>query len=243
MGPHRYAFSASGPPRLSVRPPDEQMPNAPPPSPDAAFLLQPPRGHAPFRGHACDGPLPCAPRELVTSAGFFSELPMSEEVTPEDVFGPPPPSTRKKAFLAYERQFNDPEVARQAGLKGAAARTANYAEKRRKAEAARADLSLDFLTDLKEMWGEHGKTILARAAFAHPEKVAKIMADLMPKQMEIKGSAIQDIEDDRLADLIDALSERLGRGVEGVAGSVAGGSRATIIDAEAVEVPALPKAE
>jgi hypothetical protein len=134
--------------------------------------------------------------------------------------------------------LSDPEIR----AKAVANRKANLAERKRRAESSRADLSVAFLEDVHELWKEHGKTILARAAFTHPEKVAKIIADLMPKQMEIKGSAVQDLEDDRLADLIDAISERLGRGTEAALGAAQGRADAQTIDAEIVEVSAVPEA-
>jgi hypothetical protein len=127
--------------------------------------------------------------------------------------------------------------------KAQAARKENLAERKRKADRSRADLSVDFLGDVHELWKEHGKTILARAAFTHPEKVAKIIADLMPKQMEIKGSAVQDLDDERLHDLIGAISDRLGRGAETALGEAQGRSAPQIIDATAVELPAVHQTE
>ena len=169
---------------------------------------------------------------------------IEDDVRPEDVFGPePPPVAQKVAPPGYpgltSRGLSDPAVL----AKAQAARKENLAERKRKAERARADLSVDFLGDVHELWKEHGKTILARAAFAHPEKIAKIIADLMPKQMEIKGSAVQDLDDERLHDLIGAISERLGRGAENALGTAEGRSPPKIIDATAIELRPLPEAE
>lgn len=163
---------------------------------------------------------------------------MSEDVTPEDVLGEPAPPPKKPNPWLNGSPMKDPEIK----AKALASRKANAAERRRRAEIARADLNGAFLDDLNEMWREHGKTILARAAFAHPEKVAKILADLVPKQMEVKTSSVQDLEDDRLADLIDALSERLGRGAEAALGAAQSRATAQTIDAEVVELQALPEA-
>jgi hypothetical protein len=169
------------------------------------------------------------------------------EIRPEDVIGEPPPVADppwiKKPPPEYPGLtsvgLRDPQIL----AKAQAARKENLAERRRKADRSRADLSVDFLGDVHELWREHGKTILARAAFAHPEKVAKIIADLMPKQMEIKSSAVQDLDDDRLHDLIGAISERLGRGAEAALGAAEGRSPPKIIDATAVELRPIPEAK
>lgn len=152
------------------------------------------------------------------------------EPTPEEVLGEAP---KPKHLLA------DPEIRRKAMEQ----RKLNTAEKKRKAEASRADLSVKFLSDVHELWKEHGPTILARAAFAHPEKIAKIVADLMPKQLEVKGSAVQDLDDERLSELIGAISDRLGRGTEAALGAAEGRAAPKIIDATIIDVSPVREAD
>jgi hypothetical protein len=166
---------------------------------------------------------------------------MSErEPTREEVLGEPAKLSFSGAPLFQKGidPLRDP-VLRE---KAVATRNANMAEKRRKADKSRAELNLHFLADLNELWREHGKAILSRAAFAHPEKVAKLIADLVPKQLEVKTSAVQDLDDDRLDDLVSALSERLGRGATTALNSAQGRAGAQTIEAEIIDVPPVQEA-
>jgi hypothetical protein len=71
----------------------------------------------------------------------------------------------------------------------------------------------------------------------------KIIADLMPKQMEVTGTVVQDLEDDRLNDLIGALSERLGRGAQTALGAAQGRATSEVIDAEVVDISPVHEAK
>lgn len=126
--------------------------------------------------------------------------------------------------------------------KAQAARKENLADRRRRAERTRAEVNVGFLEAVKELWREQGQDILQRAARDHPEKVMKVLADLMPKQMEIKGSAVQDLDDDRISELIEAITDRIGRGAGAALEAAASRAGAETIDAEVVEVQAVPKA-
>jgi hypothetical protein len=52
-------------------------------------------------------------------------------------------------------------------------------------KGARSKLGEAFLEDLRDAWNEFGTTALQRCAIEHPEKFCKIVADLMPKTIDL----------------------------------------------------------
>lgn len=126
--------------------------------------------------------------------------------------------------------------------KAAASAKASLAERKRRSEKTKAKVNNAFLDDVLALWRKKGPEILEQAAAKAPEKVMKIVADLIPKQMEIKGGAVQDLDDEKIEELIGAITRQLGRGVETAAAEAASRAGAQTIDAEAVEIQSLPKA-
>jgi hypothetical protein len=75
---------------------------------------------------------------------------------------------------------------------------------------ARNKLAENFLGDLAKLWEEQGEDVLRRAAFNEPMKFADMVARLLPAKIEIKSETLLDVavsrlDDDRLADLLEAF--------------------------------------
>jgi len=79
-------------------------------------------------------------------------------------------------------------------------------------KGSRHKLSMKFFTDLHDIWLEQGDGILRRAAFQDPMGFAAMCAKLMPQKIEVRDTTLEDMEDDKLANLISALEQRLTSG-------------------------------
>lgn len=78
---------------------------------------------------------------------------------------------------------------------------------------ARQQLTGKFTEDLMAVWAGQGPQILERAAFQNPMGFAKMVADLLPKQLDVDVSVVEELPDDQLAELIAGVGELLGRRV------------------------------
>lgn len=58
-----------------------------------------------------------------------------------------------------------------------------------------------FLNDLEEVWRTEGKDVLLRAAREKPAEFARMVASLLPRQLEIERP-LSEMSDDELSDLI-----------------------------------------
>ena len=66
-------------------------------------------------------------------------------------------------------------------------------------KGSRSKLGEDFLTDLHEAWQEHGKQALKTCATREPTQFAKIVANVLPKQIvetafSVSASVTMDVE-------------------------------------------------
>lgn len=95
---------------------------------------------------------------------------------------------------------------------------------------ARQQLTGKFTEDLMTIWSGQGPQILERAAFQNPMAFAKMVADLLPKQLDVDVNVVQELEDDQLADLISGVGEILGRRVEQAAREVEGRAREAVVE-------------
>jgi hypothetical protein len=60
---------------------------------------------------------------------------------------------------------------------------------------ARGKLSEDFLADLHAAWNEHGTTALQRCALEEPAQFCRIVANLLPRDLDINLTATVDVAD------------------------------------------------
>lgn len=65
-----------------------------------------------------------------------------------------------------------------------------------------------FLNDLELVWREDGAAALKAAAKDKPAEFAKMVASLLPRQVEIERP-LADMNDDELAQLVDTIREAL----------------------------------
>lgn len=102
------------------------------------------------------------------------------------------------------------------------AKPQSIAEAKRQAKEQQTKLTSRFTKDMRELWEEQGQSIMRRAAFADPLGTMKVIASMLPKQIDVTQTQVEEIDNDKLDRLIDAvdgiLSGRLGK-AEGAADS------------------------
>ena len=81
-------------------------------------------------------------------------------------------------------------------------------------KGARSKLSEEFLQDLHEAWGEHGKAALVATAKDKPSELVKVVAALLPKEVQITNE-LSEFTDEQLAALA-GLAESLIGDVAGI---------------------------
>lgn len=86
-------------------------------------------------------------------------------------------------------------------------------------KGSRNKLGEAFVTALQADFEEHGETVIATVRAERPADYLKVIASLLPKQVEIKESAFDGISDEELSALIAAARSALGvadGGAEGI---------------------------
>lgn len=84
---------------------------------------------------------------------------------------------------------------------------------------ARVKLSETFLKDLLEDWEQHGKTALAEARTKKPDVYLRVVASVLPKQLDVRRGAFEGLTDEQLfAKLESSVGTDLARRLVGVAG-------------------------
>ena len=82
-------------------------------------------------------------------------------------------------------------------------------------KGARNKLGEDFLADLHDSWKTHGADVIARVIETKPHEYLRVIASILPKQLEIKEAPFDGISDEELAALIVAARSALGLAEEG----------------------------
>jgi hypothetical protein len=75
---------------------------------------------------------------------------------------------------------------------------------------SRNKLGQAFIAQLYDHWIEHGSTVIAGAAQASPVAYLKVVAALLPKDLEIKDNPFDGITDEQLASMIAYCRDALG---------------------------------
>jgi hypothetical protein len=86
-------------------------------------------------------------------------------------------------------------------------------------KGARNKLGEAFVADLYDSWQEHGKAAIVAVLATKPSDYLKVVASLLPKQVEIKETAFDGISESDLAALIVAARSALGATESSGAGS------------------------
>jgi hypothetical protein len=74
-------------------------------------------------------------------------------------------------------------------------------------KGSRNRLSEDFIADLHESWQTHGKTAIERCVAEKPDVYLKIVAGLLPKDLNLKVSNLNDLTDEQLLNKLKNLTE------------------------------------
>jgi len=74
-------------------------------------------------------------------------------------------------------------------------------------KGSRNKLGEAFLTDLLEDWQENGKAAIAQTRTEKPAEYVKVVASILPKQVEIREDLFDGLSDEQLAAII-ALADR-----------------------------------
>lgn len=72
-------------------------------------------------------------------------------------------------------------------------------------KGSRNALGEDFLTDMLEVWREHGKAAIQATAKNHPEKLVSIVAGILPRELNVTTNPAEELSDDDLAAGIASL--------------------------------------
>lgn len=107
-------------------------------------------------------------------------------------------------------------------------------------KGARNKLSGDFLTALANEFAEHGQEAIRIVRVERPHEFLKIVASLMPKELEITDNRLQEISDDEIEQLIEHARRQLQLG--SITGNIVSGEDEATDREPARLLPALPKA-
>lgn len=95
---------------------------------------------------------------------------------------------------------------------------------------ARTKLGEQFLQDMQADWQDHGKDAIARTRDEKPDAYLKVIASLLPKDVNLRVNPLEEADDaelvQRLRDLEAVIRPFLGAGGGGDAGDGAGSETA-----------------
>ena len=73
-------------------------------------------------------------------------------------------------------------------------------------KGSRNKLAEDFLSDTYLQWQEHGSKALETMATSEPAKFCQMVAGLLPREMHIKDSALEDMSTDEIRDALARIA-------------------------------------
>lgn len=74
-----------------------------------------------------------------------------------------------------------------------------------KPKGARAKLGESFLSDMLSAWETHGKTAIEKVIEERPHEFIKTVAGILPAEVKVQTTAVQELSDDELAAALVAL--------------------------------------
>jgi hypothetical protein len=77
-------------------------------------------------------------------------------------------------------------------------------------KGSRHKLGEQYVADLFEVWQRRGTDAIERMADKHPADFVRVIASILPKQVEIKEGAFDGLSDEELAALVAAARSALG---------------------------------
>ena len=102
-------------------------------------------------------------------------------------------------------------------------------------KGARNKLGEAFITDMLADWEQHGVAVIEAVRAEKPDQYLKVVASILPKELNVKVSELDDLSDDEIDRRLAALAKELAR-----AGfDLGGGEGASGAAQQAGEVPTI----
>jgi hypothetical protein len=101
--------------------------------------------------------------------------------------------------------FFDPVTQREASRKGNDVQIRD----RKALRVSKNSVAKAFYDDVFAVWEDVGESALRRAAFSDPVGFTKMVASLMPKQLDVTTTSVNELENEQLDRLIDQLQRTL----------------------------------
>ena len=76
-------------------------------------------------------------------------------------------------------------------------------------KGARSKLGEEFLQDMLADWKEHGAAVISAVRIDKPDQYLKVVAAVLPKELNVKVSELDDLTDDQLARQLAAIATQL----------------------------------
>ena len=74
-------------------------------------------------------------------------------------------------------------------------------------KGARSKLGEEFLQDMLADWKEHGAVVIQAVRIDKPDQYLKVVASILPKDINLKVNPLEDMADDELLSAIGALRD------------------------------------
>lgn len=78
-------------------------------------------------------------------------------------------------------------------------------------KGARSKLGEAFLQDMLADWQEHGKDAIVKVRDEKPDQYLKVVASVLPKELNVRVDEFADLDDDQLARQLAAIASQLAR--------------------------------
>jgi hypothetical protein len=75
---------------------------------------------------------------------------------------------------------------------------------------SRNKLGKAFMADLYAAWSEHGAAVIKKVREEEPAAYLKVVASILPKQLEIRDDTFDGLSDDELAAIVAYIRDALG---------------------------------
>lgn len=76
-------------------------------------------------------------------------------------------------------------------------------------KGARTKLGEEFLQDMLTDWKAHGIEVIEKVRAEKPDQYLKVVASVLPKELNVKVSELDDLTDDQLARQLAAIASQL----------------------------------
>lgn len=76
-------------------------------------------------------------------------------------------------------------------------------------KGARSKLGEEFLQDMLSDWEEHGKAVIEAVRASKPDQYLKVVASILPKELNVKVNELDELTDDQLARQLRAIATQL----------------------------------